>query len=172
MERKNNLIRWISFCIFPAIFLFACVGCVSRYPFVVVVKDHVVRTRTIEDTVNKILYCYDASYTVKKKVSSQIILLITNNSRGVLSLGSGRIRITSRNIDYEMNGRFLPLPAVEIEPQGRYELTFSGSGRKIVDEPWQLIAGEQMVLTLRGLLLNGKEIPGHVVCLIPVNPQL
>jgi hypothetical protein len=147
-------------------------GCASRYPFILMVEDHVVRSQTIEDTVNKVFYHYDASYTVKSKVASRIILVVTNHSRGILSLGSGRIRIASRNIDYEMNERFLPLPAIEIEPYGKYELTFSGSGRKTVDEPWQLIAGEQMMLTLRGLLLDGKEIPGHSIRLIPVNPKL
>jgi hypothetical protein len=152
--------------------LLAGSGCASRYPFILMVDDRVVRTQTIEDTANRVFYHYDASYTVKSKVSSRIILVITNNNRGKLSLGSGRIRITSRNIDYEMNGRFLPLPAVDIESYGKYELTFIGEGRSVVDEPWQLIAGEQIVLTLRGLLLNGKEIPGHVVRLIPVNPKL
>jgi len=152
--------------------LLAGSGCASRYPFVLMVDDRVVRTQTIEDTTNKVRYYYDASYTVRSKVSSRIILIITNNNRWKLSLGSGRIRITSRNIDYEMNNHFLPLPAVDIEPHGRYELTFTGDGRSVVDEPWRLIAGEQMVLTLRGLLLDGKEIPGHVVRLIPINPKL
>lgn len=147
-------------------------GCTSRYPFILMVDDRVVRTQTIEDAANGVSYRYDASYTVKSHVSSRIILIIMNKNRGTLSLGSGRIRITSRNIDYEMNDRFLPLPAVDIEPHGRYELTFRGTGRSLVDEPWQLIAGEQMVVTLRGLLLDGKEIPGHAVHLIPVNPKL
>jgi hypothetical protein len=172
MGRKSNSFLWRALWILGTTALFIWTGCSSRYPFVVMVQDRVVQSQTIEDKVNKVLYYYDASYTVQSKVSSQIILVITNNSRGMLSLNTGRVRITSRNIDYEMNDRFLPLPAVNIKTGESYELTFSGTGRKTVDEPWQLIAGEQMEVTLRGLLLNGKEIPGHVVRLIPLNPKL
>jgi hypothetical protein len=172
MGRNHNHICRILLLLSISAMPIAWNGCASRYPFILMTDDHILRTQTIEDTANKIYYHYDASYTVKANVSSRIILVITNNSRGILSLGSGRIRITSRNIDYEMNDRFLPLPAVEIEPHGKYELTFTGSGRKTVDEPWQLIAGEQMAVTLRGLLLGGRELPGHSIRLIPVNPKL
>ncbi len=147
-------------------------GCAARYAFVMMTGDREVKSCTVVDTLHAITYRYDASYRVGDVVTSRIVLEIVNGGRKELSLGNGRIRITSRNVDYEMNGRFIPLPDIIVGPHSETTLTFTGTGRRRVEEPWRQIAGEQMTVTLRGLLLGGREIPGHEVRFVPVNPKL
>ena len=41
-----------------------------------------------------------------------------------------------------------------------------------MDNPWLKIAGEELVVTLKGMKLGQRKLPARVVSLIPHNPQL
>jgi hypothetical protein len=64
------------------------------------------------------------------------------------------------------------MPFVQIAPGRSYEMTFSGSDSQRSDDPWLKIAGEKVVLEIRGLLIGGKTVLPLRLTLVPHNPKI
>jgi hypothetical protein len=113
-----------------------------------------------------------ARYEIKDRITSTIELVFRNKSREALSLRQAYIKGTSSNIQYPFNDRFQPMPFVQIAPGGDYAMTFSGSDSRVSANPWLKIAGEKVVLEIRGLSLGGKTVLPIQLTLVPYNPKV
>jgi hypothetical protein len=113
-----------------------------------------------------------ARYEIKERVHSTIELVFRNKSREVLSLRQAYIKGTSSNIQYPQNDRFQPMPMVQIAPGSEYAMTLSGSDPQVSDNPWLKIAGEKVVLEIRGLTLGERTILPVQLTLVPYNPKI
>ncbi len=123
------------------------------------------------DKKNRIEYTFHANYAMSDGLVTTVDIDILNSSHDTLSLGLGTVRVSSRNISYQYNGKFLPLPPLDIPPH--HSETVHLTGRSVErDENWTLIAGEQMTITLRGLRLRTAVLPDREVVFIPENPQM
>jgi hypothetical protein len=95
-----------------------------------------------------------------------------NRDRQALSLQQAFIKGTSSNIRYPFNDRFQPMPFVQIPPGSNYTMTLSGSDTQVSDNPWLKIAGEKVLLEIRGILLGEKKVLPIQLSLIPYNPKI
>jgi hypothetical protein len=147
-------------------------SCTSSYPYRIVTDNCNCEQFTFKDQRGRFEIDVSARYTVNDKVTSTIELQFRNKSRLVLSLRQGYIKGTSANIRYPFNDRFQPLPLVDIAPGGRYSMTVTGEDVQTSENPWLKIAGEKVVLEIRGATLGGKTIPPIQLTLVPYNPKL
>ncbi len=113
-----------------------------------------------------------ARYEIRDRITSTIELVFRNKSPEALSLRQAYIRGTSSNVRYPFNDRFQPMPFEQIAPGERYSMTFSGSDSRVSDDPWLKIAGEKVVLEIRGLSIGGKTIHPVLLTLVPYNPKI
>jgi hypothetical protein len=81
------------------------------------------------------------------------------------------VMVSSKNVDYQYNNRFIPLPDMAILPGGSERLDLDG--KEVTSAPsWRRIAGEQLTLTLKGMRLGEKTLEKQVVTFVPENPML
>ena len=150
----------------------AASSCTSSYPYLVATDNCNCERFTYRDMRGRFEIDISARYEIKDKVTSTIELVFRNKSREVLSLQQAYIKGTSSNIQYPFNDRFQPMPFVHIEPGGSYSMTLTGSDARISDDPWLKIAGEKVVLEIRGLSLGGKTVLPIQLTLVPYNPKI
>jgi len=156
-----------------------CVGialvassCTSSYPYLVVTDNCNCERFTYREERGRFEIDVSARYEIKDKIASTIELVFRNKSREALSLKQAYIKGTSSNIQYPLNDRFQPMPFVQIAPGGHYTMTFSGSDSRVSDDPWLKIAGEKVVLEIRGLSLGGKTVLPIHLTFVPYNPKI
>ena len=147
-------------------------SCTSSYPYLVVTDNCNCERFTYRDDRGRFEIDVTARYEVKERITSTVELVFRNKSRDTLSLRQASIKGTSANIQYPSNGRFQPMPFVQIAPGSMYEMTFSGSDSQRSGDPWLKIAGEKVVLEIRGLLLGGKTVAHLRLTLVPHNPKM
>ena len=123
------------------------------------------------DKKNKIAYLFRGTYSMNEGMSTTIDIEFTNRSNDTLSLELGAVKVSSRNISYQYNDKFLPLPSLVIPPQHSEVVQLTGKSTD-VEENWHKIAGEQLTLTLRGLRLGRMALPETAVVFVPENPKL
>ena len=104
-------------------------------------------------------------------VFTTIDVEFTNRSSDTLTLGLGTVKVSSRNIPYQYNDKFLPLPPLTIAPHQTEMIQLTGKSLD-TEENWHKIAGEQLTLTLQGLRLGSAILPVTTVVFIPENPKL
>jgi hypothetical protein len=147
-------------------------SCTSSYPYLVATNNCNCERFTYREERGRFEIDVSARYEIKDKITSTIELVFRNKSREMLSLRQAYIKGTSSNIEYPFNGRFQPMPFVQIAPGGDYTMTFSGSDSRLSENPWLKIAGERVVLEIRGLSLGGKPILPIHLTLVPYNPKI
>lgn len=129
------------------------------------------REYSASDPDHPVRYTFRAEYSMDSGFITQIVVGIRNRSGDTLRLDPGSVRVSSRNIDYQYNNKFIPLPDITIPPGDSEELKLDG--REVTDEPsWTRIAGEQLTLTLRGLRIGVKTLKEQTVRFVPENPLL
>lgn len=123
-------------------------------------------------TDGSIEYTFRARYAMHDGVVTQIEIEFRNNSSAdTLVLGDGKLKITSRNVAYQYNDKFLPFHDLRIPPHHTDEVNLSGSDIRGLDD-WHEIAGERLVVTTRGIRLGEKILKEQQVEFVPVNPKL
>lgn len=147
-------------------------SCTSSYPYLVVTDNCNCERFTYREERGRFEIDVSARYEIKDRITSTIDLMFRNKSGEVLSLRQAYVKGTSSNIQYPFNDRFQPMPFVQIAPGGRYSMTFSGSDSRVSDDPWLKIAGEKVVLEIRGLSVGGKTTLPIVLTLVPHNPKI
>jgi hypothetical protein len=147
-------------------------SCTLSYPYLILTDNGNVERFTFREDRGRFEIDVTARYEVKERITSTIELVFRNKSRDTLSLRQAFIKGTSANIQYPSNGRFQPMPFVQIAPGSDYEMTFSGSDSQRSDDPWLKIAGEKVVLEIRGLLIGGKIVAPLRLTLVPHNPKI
>jgi hypothetical protein len=151
---------------------FVASSCTSSYPYLIVTDNCNCERFTYREEGGRFEIDVSARYEVKERITSTIELVFRNKSRDTLSFRQASIKGTSANIQYLSNGRFQPMPFVQIVPGNNYEMTFSGSDTRLSGDPWLKIAGEKVVLEIRGLLLGGKTVMPIQLTLVPLNPKI
>ena len=123
------------------------------------------------DRMNNVDYFFRGHYKMNDGVFTTIDVEFTNRSNDTLALGLGTVKVSSRNISYQYNDKFLPLPLLTIAPHRSEVIQLTGKSLD-TEENWHKIAGEQLTLTLQGLRLGSVILPVTTVVFIPENPKL
>jgi hypothetical protein len=116
-------------------------------------------------------YRFAATYRMEKGFITSISIHFDNRSRDTLFLDGGAVMVSSRNIDYQYNDKFIPLPDMIVPPGDSEDLDLDG--KEVTATPtWKKIAGERLTLTLKGLRLGETTLGRQVVTFVPENPML
>jgi hypothetical protein len=82
------------------------------------------------------------------------------------------VKISSKNISYQYNDKFLPLPEVSVDPHSQEHVLLTGKDLQSSPNEWNKIAGERLTLALKGIHLGERELPLKEVTFVPDNPKL
>lgn len=116
-------------------------------------------------------YRFRAHYKMRNGLQTTIEIEVINNSNDTLYFDLGTAKISSRNISYQYNDKFIPLPHMIIPPFHSDIVRMTGSDVSSEDN-WNKIAGEQVSLTLQGIRLEERSISPQTVTFIPENPKI
>jgi hypothetical protein len=116
-------------------------------------------------------YRFRAAYRMEEGFITSINVRFENRGADTLFLDPGSVMVASKNVEYQYNNRFIPLPDMMIPPGESQELDLDG--KEVTTAPsWRKIAGEQLTLTLKGMRLGEKILETQVVKFVPENPML
>jgi hypothetical protein len=152
-------------------------GCASTrefYPYRVTTGNCLCERFETRDSRFPVAYEFSASYRVDEVIATQIVVDMVNESQDTLDLSLAFVKVASRNISYVYNDKFLPIQIPYVLPGGRRRLTLVGEAvkREVVSDPWLKIAGEELVVTLKGMRLRERTLSPQVVTFVPFNPKL
>ncbi len=116
-------------------------------------------------------YLFHARYRMSGGIETTLGITFFNRSDDTLSLDLGTVKISSRNVSYQYNDKFIPLPGLHIGPHGIDSLLLAGKDVTGNDD-WHVIAGERLTLTIRGMRLGGRTLKEQQVTFVPENPKL
>jgi len=127
---------------------------------------------TTADPKVPVRYEFSAAYKVDKMITTEITVVVYNGSPDTLDMSLGAIRVSSRNVPYRYTNKFVPVTIAAVPPHDERTLVLVGSatGEEPAD-PWLPIAGEELVLTLKGLRLRAKELARQTIQFVPSNPK-
>ena len=116
-------------------------------------------------------YRFKASYRMEEGFVTSIAVRFENRGADTLFLDPGAVMVASKNVDYQYNNRFIPLPDMVIPPGSSDELNLDG--KEVTAAPsWRRIAGEQLTVTLRGMRYGENILSQQKIVFIPRNPLL
>ncbi|HLX11380.1 MAG TPA: hypothetical protein VKS81_01080 [Bacteroidota bacterium] len=124
------------------------------------------------DPAYNVRYVFRAQYSMQDGINTEITILFHNRTKDTLQLDPGAIRVSSSNVSYEYNGRFLPLPTLSVRPGKTDSISVQGKDIKVIDDEWNKIAGEQLTITLKGMRLGTHELAEQSVTFVPKNPKM
>lgn len=172
---KANLLL-IGAAVLPGLVLGGCSSIFTSsgdvYPYRATTGDCNCQHFTSVDPKEPIRYEFTATYRVDTVITTAITVVVHNGSPDTLDLSLGAVRVTSRNVRYRYNDRFVPIMIPAVPPHDQRTLTLVGSADGVASaDPWLSIAGEQVVLTIKGLRLRSKELAAQTVQFVPSNPK-
>jgi len=167
MRRCLEMRMWSVLVVFFA-------GCgTSLYPYRVMNDDCSCEVFRVRDEKANVVYSFSAVYSVDGAMKTRITVSMQNNNTDTLDLSLAYVRLSSRNISYRYNGKFLALTIASIPPGKERALILEGEGEEVKEaDPWRPVAGEELVLTLKGVRVHRKTIATQVVRFVPHNPKL
>lgn len=116
-------------------------------------------------------YTFKATYRMESGFITSVRISFKNHGRDTLFLDPGSVMVSSKNINYQFNNKFLPLPDIAVAPGGSDDLDLDG--KEVTESPtWKKIAGEQLTLTLKGMRLGENVLGTQVVTFVPENPMM
>ncbi|MCZ6775767.1 MAG: hypothetical protein O7D34_04850 [Ignavibacteria bacterium] len=148
-------------------------GCVGSYPYVVM-NDGCLCERFVQNELGgEVVYIFSAKYRVDESISTTIEVEIHNNSLDTVDLSNAHIKVSSRNVQYQYNDRFLPVTISFIPPGEQRTLILTGeSVGRTGDDLWLKIAGEELIVTLKDVYLGQQKLSRQAIKLVPHNPKL
>jgi hypothetical protein len=112
-----------------------------------------------------------AEYRMDHGVATDVTVTLSNGSGETLTTDEAAVRVSSANVGYQYNNKFIPMQSMTI-PRGASR-EFHLSGRDVSSEDdWHKIAGEKLTLTIRGLRLGTRTLDDLEIVFIPENPKL
>jgi len=123
------------------------------------------------DKERRIEFRFSASYRMDHGISTTVKIEFQNNSRDTLFLDQGMVKISSKNISYRYNNKFIPLPFLTIPPGDRDHVDMTGTDVAQTDD-WHKIAGERLSITLKSIRHGENILPERTVVFVPVNPKI
>jgi hypothetical protein len=150
------------------------VGCASThvYDFLATNGDCNCSKYVVKDKENRIRYEFTATYSLDDNMLTTITMRVVNDSRKILSFDHARVRVSSNRFEYRYNNKFIPFNPLEIRPGEQNEIVLIGQAEVKEGDAWLRIAGEKMVVTIRGIRLGDKEVQLEDLQFLPVNPKL
>ena len=128
-------------------------------------------TYTFRDSSVRVEYRISAEYRMQQGIHTEITCTLVNRTRDTLYFERAAIRVSSRNVRYQYNDKFLPIPWDPLLPQS--SATHKITGREVTDaSDWNKIAGERLSVSFKGLSLSGRELVPQTVEFIPENPKI
>jgi hypothetical protein len=125
----------------------------------------------LADRAGHVEYLFRARYRMEGGIVTDIEIELTNNSPDSLLFDHGAVKVSSQNVAYQYNDRFLPLPAMTIPPH-RHDIV-KLVGREINGkEDWNKIAGEQLRITIKGIQAGQRTLASQTAIFVPENPKL
>ena len=167
-QKITNPSIWSLVCCF-GILLFISGCSPSNYSYRVINDDCNCEDYILHD--GAIEYRFHAEYEMHDGVATTIEIEIFNGSNEKLSLDLAEAKVSSRNIAYQYKDKFLPLPSLTVGPHSSDVVKLIGKEISGEDD-WHKIAGEQMTVTIKGLLLGQKMLKEQNIIFVPVNPKL
>ncbi|MCI0706089.1 MAG: hypothetical protein L0Y80_01210 [Ignavibacteriae bacterium] len=152
--------------------LLAVSGCTKSYPYLFLTDNCRCEEYTYHDQRQQFDIIFKAHYEVDERVVTTVDIEFRNHSRDTLSLQQAYLKGTSRNIKYQYNNKWVPMPFEAIPPGDSYTMTFRGGDTEMISDPWQKIAGERTVLEIKSLMLGKTMLDPIRVELAPTNPML
>ena len=147
-------------------------ACSSTHPYLVTTDNCFCEEFTYRDEGANFTVEVAARYEVGERVTSIIELTFRNMGSDTLDLRQAFVKGTAKNVRYQFNNRFQPLPYVAVPPGESYTMVMEGGDTEIVADPWHKIAGEQVRIELRGLMMGLRRVDPVVITMIPRNPKL
>jgi hypothetical protein len=147
-------------------------SCTSTYPYLVTTDECNCERFIYNDARGRFEIELSASYVVTDRINSTIEFVFRNRSRDPLNLKQAYLKGTSVNVRYPFNDRFQPMPFVVVPPDGSYTMRLEGGDARGSEDPWLKIAGEKIVVEIKGILLGSKPLAPIVLTLKPFNPKL
>jgi hypothetical protein len=164
--------HWIPTTFLAALLLAGCAGpSATIHPYHVVTNDCNCEEYRTRDSSANVYYLFRARYAMTSGITTTIDIVVTNRTRDTVFFSPGAVRISSTNIQYNYNDRFLPLPDTRIGPGAVDSLTLKGKDPDDQDD-WHKVAGELLVVTLKGMRLGDRELHPQEVAFVPVNPKM
>jgi hypothetical protein len=159
-----------------AFLMLVVAGCgtsVDVYPYRVLNDDCSCEQFRVADKRMSVTYTFSAVYSLDSAMKTKITVSVQNNDPDTLDLSLAYVKIVSRNIPYRYNGRFLPVTATSIPPGDQRTISLAGEVDHLQQsDPWLAIAGEKLVVTLKGMRIKGKPLAMQTIQFIPKNPKL
>ena len=165
----SAVIRFLT--LVSIVFYAGCSGSRSTYTYRVVTDSCNCGEYTTVDRHDNIEYRFRAGFRMDRGIVTTIEITFVNRSRDTLFLDPGVVRISSRNISYRYNNKFIPLPGLIIPPFHTDNVVMTGSDVNQEDD-WNKIAGELLMVTLKSIRLGKKTLPEKTVAFVPINPKL
>ncbi|MDP2883861.1 MAG: hypothetical protein Q8P51_02420 [Ignavibacteria bacterium] len=147
-------------------------SCTSTYPYLVTTDECNCEAFSFKDERGRFKIDVAGRYVITDRINSTIEFVFRNQSRDSLSLRQAYLKGTSLNVRYQFNDRFQPMPFVAVPPGGTYTMTLQGSDTESTENPWLKIAGEKIVIEIKGMLLGLRPLAPIVLTLKPYNPKL
>ena len=147
-------------------------SCTHSYPYHVSNENCSCEEYTFSEKEYNVSYQIRAEYRIDDAIITTIELEIFNNGKDTVLLDLGAVKISSRNIAYQYNDRFVPFPARKISPHRSDILIFEGHDNHPEENERLKIAGEQLTLTLKGIYAGTRRLSEHSITFIPYNPYL
>jgi len=156
-----------------AMALSGCTASSALFPYRVTNNDCNCQGFLARDPKADVSYRFTARYAVRDGIATRIEIDIRNGTTDTLDLSLAHVKISSRNVPYRYNNRFLPVTIPAVAPGREERLTLVGEVETLrTENPWYSIAGEEVVATLKGMRLGGLTLTPQVVRMIPDNPKL
>ena len=143
----------------------------TTYPYRAVTNNCNCEEFKLSDARHKVEYRFRAQYAMDHGIVTNVEIDFINRSNDTLSLDLAAVKISSRNISYQYNNKFVPLPHLTILPSRSDVVKMTGN-ELTGKQDWNKIAGEQFKLTLKGIRLGGRLLPERTVTFVPENPKM
>jgi hypothetical protein len=151
-------------------------GCASNsglIPYNVTTRNCLCERFETKDADVPVSYVFSAWYRVDEVITTQIVVDLINKSLDTLDLSLANIKVSSRNIPYTYNDKFIPIQIHHVLPGEKRTLTLNGESiKREGSDPWLKIAGEELVVTLKGMRMRFRTLRSLVVTFVPQNPKL
>jgi len=148
-------------------------GCTHTYPYLVVNDQCMCELYVVHDPDASLVYTFNAEYHIDEGITTRISLTIDNQSTDTLRFSQGYVRVESRNIPYQMNKKSIAIILPDAPPGTARTLALDGRWENVDrEDPWLRIAGEELAITIKGLVEESRKVRSQEFRSIPRNPHL
>jgi hypothetical protein len=117
-------------------------------------------------------YEFAAAYEIGDEFVTRIALTVYDDGKAGLTFTDAYVRVSSRNVSFQYNDRFVPLATDPIAAQSSRTITLVGRAAPKGPDPWRAVAGEELVVTIRGIRYGAHTLGARSVTFVPRNPKL